>query len=70
MYLKVPYHKDANGTHDATVEQVEEALEGEMDGLTVDTDLNYPCVEFPEGATHTDYQRVQKVLENAGFEAY
>lgn len=70
MYLKVPYHKDENGTHNATIEQVQDAIANEMDGLTVDDDLHYPSVEFPDGATYADYQRVQRVLIERGFEAY
>lgn len=71
MYLKVPYHKDADGvTRDATVEQVEQAIRGQMDGLTVDMALRFPCVEFPATATYADYQRIQRVLLDTGFEAY
>jgi hypothetical protein len=70
MYLKVPYVKENGVTRFATVEEVQTALPKDMQGLTVDTALNYPCVEFPAGASYEDHQRVQKHLEDAGFEAY
>lgn len=72
MYLKVPHKKHGNLVKDATVEEVENALKSIAPniGLTVDMDLNYPCVEFPAGTSYQEYQRVEKALNDAGFEAY
>ena len=70
MYLKVPYRKDESGTRSTSTEEVQAALPKDMSGLTVDTALNFPCVEFPQGATYEDYQRIQQLLMECGFEAY
>lgn len=72
MYLKVPY-KPGDPKEFATVEDVQQALKvlvPDVEGLTVDNDLNYPCVEFAPGTPHTVYERVEKALNDAGWEAY
>jgi len=68
MYLKVP---TCNG-HDATVEEVEQAVaEIAPDGkLTVDLGLNYPCVEFQAGTPYEEYKRVEFESKERGFVAY
>lgn len=66
MYLKVPYH---NGK-ETTIEEVKAALPDDIEGLTVDTDLNYPSVEFPPDASYEDYKRIEEVLKAKGFTAY
>lgn len=66
MYLKI-------GKWDATVEEVQQALAElvpDVEGLTVDNDLNYPAVEFPDGTPHEVYKRVEQALNDAGWEAY
>lgn len=65
MYLKVPYDAEK---HTADPDAVQSALPDDMDGLTVDTDLGYPCVEFPYNAPYSDLERVRQTLQNAGFE--
>lgn len=64
MYMKVYYYRDKA----ATVAQVKAALPSDVQGLTVDANLGYPCVEFPDGATPADWTKVQQVLQAAGFE--
>ena len=68
MYLKVPYVKVGNLVHDASVKEVKAALPADMPGLTVDDNLGYPSVNFPDGSKYPDLQRVQKVLQERGFE--
>ncbi len=66
MYLKVYY--GPVGKQDATIEDVTAALPQDMEGLTVDGVLGYPSVNFPDGAPFSDWERVQKALQAAGFE--
>lgn len=65
MYLKVYYGPDKK---DATIEQVEKALPKDMEGLNVFDGSGIACVDFPEGSPYSDWQRVQKILQDAGFE--
>jgi hypothetical protein len=67
-YWKVPYSAKNKGQY-ATVEEVQAALPTEVTGLTVDEDLNYPCVMFPEGTDDATMQKVRKHLLDQGFNA-
>lgn len=66
-YLKVPYSAK-NRSEIATVEEVKEALPDDVEGLTVDLDLNYPCVEFPQGTSNATIEKVVQHLESQGFQ--
>lgn len=68
MYLKVPYVKVGSLVQDASVKEVQAALPADMPGLTVDNDLGYPSVNFPDGSKYADLQYVQKALQEKGFE--
>jgi hypothetical protein len=71
MYLKVPHVRENGVVKDATVQQVVAAL-GDLiteHELTVDSDLDYPCVEFPPRTRYFgSYCFIRDHLENAGFE--
>jgi hypothetical protein len=67
-YWKVPYSAKNKGQY-ATVEEVQAALPADVEGLTVDESLNYPCVNFPEGTPNETMQKVKEHLESQGFEA-
>lgn len=67
MYLKVPYGPGP-GKQIADPEAVKAALPADISGLIVDTDLGYPCVEFPRNAPYTNLERVRETLRKAGFE--
>lgn len=66
-YIKVPYSAKYPGQI-ATIEEVKAALPNDVPGLTVDLDLHYPCVEFPQGTSSATIEKVVKHLENQGFE--
>ncbi len=65
MYLKVPYRREGGQSRDATVEEIQQALQEIAPNATVDMDLNYPSVEFPAGASYT---AMKQALEARGFE--
>jgi len=69
-YLKVPYAPKVAGsnTRIATVEEVRSALPTDVEGLTVDEALRYPCVNFPEGTTYATMKKVNDHLKSQGFE--
>jgi len=66
MYLKVYYNPNKQ---DAQVDEVRAMLPADMPGFTVDR-IPGSCVavNFPQGSKYSDFQRVQKVLQDAGFE--
>jgi hypothetical protein len=64
-YLKVPYVGKPMRT--PTIEEVKAALPADAQGLSVDLDLNYPCVEFPQGTKSAAIESVVKHLEAQGF---
>jgi hypothetical protein len=64
MYLKV-YRR---GQHCADPETVRAVLKEKQLPGSVDTDLGYPCVEFPEGTSWEMREIVRQTLFDAGFE--
>jgi hypothetical protein len=67
-YWKVPYSAKDKGKY-ATVDEVKAALPTDVEGLTVDEDLNYPCVQFPEGTSSKTMKKVRQHLLDQGFSA-
>lgn len=65
-YIKVPYSAKNSGEI-ATIEEVREALPKDVEGLMVDLDLHYPCVEFPQGTSNATIEKVVQHLESQGF---
>jgi hypothetical protein len=65
MYLKVYYNPKGR---DASVAEVKAALPTVIPCMSVDNDLGYPAVAFPQGASWADRERVRKALQQAGFE--
>jgi len=65
-YIKVPYSAK-NPSKIATIEEVREALPKDVEGLIVDLDLHYPCVEFPQGTSSATIEKVVQHLESQGF---
>lgn len=70
MYLKVPYHKVEGETNWATIEDVTAAIQeiAPAAGLTVDNYFNFPSVNFPDETPYAEYKRIEKALQDAGFE--
>lgn len=69
---KVPYSSkrtDAGQLIDATVEEVQNALPSDVEGLTVDDGLRIVCVRFPENVSNETMQKVKQHLEDQGFSA-
>lgn len=65
MYLKCYYNANKGI---ASISEVEEALKRAGMSFVVDNDLGYPSVNFPPTASYEDWERVQSVLRDAGFE--
>lgn len=69
-YYKVNERRVNGVSHWTTVEEVQAALPDDVEGLTVDEALRYPCVNFPRGTSVETMQKVKKHLESQGFEPY
>jgi len=69
-YYKVNERRVDGKYHDTTVEEVQTALPSDVEGLTVDDALRYPCVNFPDGVSIETMQKVKMHLEAQGFEPY
>ncbi len=65
MYLKCYYNPKGKI---ASVQEVESALPKDIACLTVDASMGYCAVNFPDKAPYEQWKRVQKVLQDAGFE--
>jgi len=69
-YYKVNERRVNGKSHDTTVEEVQACLPSDVEGLTVDDVLRYPCVNFPNGVSIETMQKVKRHLESQGFEPY
>jgi hypothetical protein len=69
-YWKVNERRIDGVSHWTTVEEVQAALPKDVEGLTVDEALRYPCVNFPKGTSTETMQKVKRHLESQGFEPY